>query len=78
MIFYLDGEQVGTYVFNFVASDSANSEYHYSVPVFQLGSLPDENHTFVLSNGRDGPSDGHVSVVIFDSIQYTLVSSMEP
>ena len=70
MIFYLDGEQVGTYTYNEV---NGNSDYLYSVPVFQLRSLSDQNHTFVLSNGQNSLGNGEHSIVLFDSVQYTSV-----
>ncbi|EMD41385.1 hypothetical protein CERSUDRAFT_89951 [Gelatoporia subvermispora B] len=68
MIFYLDGEQAGTYTYNFV---DGSDVYHYSALVLQLESLSDENHIFTLSNGQRSFGNGQPSSVIFDFVQYT-------
>ncbi|EMD41547.1 hypothetical protein CERSUDRAFT_120586 [Gelatoporia subvermispora B] len=70
MIFYLDGEQVGAYTYNEVAS-SGTPPYQYSVPVFQMESLPDDNHTFTLANGKSSAGNGLESVIFLDSFLYT-------
>ncbi|OCH92701.1 hypothetical protein OBBRIDRAFT_726268 [Obba rivulosa] len=69
MTFYLDGQPIGSYSYSFVEEEQP--VYHYSVPVIQLGSLSDENHTFSLINGLTSAAAGRQSLVILDYIQYT-------
>ncbi|OCH92700.1 hypothetical protein OBBRIDRAFT_418121 [Obba rivulosa] len=68
MTFYLDGQPKGSYTYDFVAE--SDPEYHYSVPVIQLETLSDEEHTFTLLNGQ-ATGEGQMSLVILDRIKYT-------
>ncbi|EMD37860.1 hypothetical protein CERSUDRAFT_94852 [Gelatoporia subvermispora B] len=72
MTFHLDGQQVGAYTYNSVVTDDTGiPPYQYSVPVFQFGSLSNDNHTFTLTNGDVTTEPGPYSIVLLDYFQYT-------
>ena len=66
MTFYLDGQQVGT----FIQEPNGDSTYHYNVPVYVNASIPSGDHTFMLVNGRAG---GQSALALLDCIVFTYV-----
>ncbi|KAI0682003.1 hypothetical protein C8Q76DRAFT_573608, partial [Earliella scabrosa] len=66
MTFYLDGQQVGT----FIQEPSGDSTYQYNVPVYVNASIPSGDHAFMLVNGRAG---GQSALALLDYIVFTYV-----
>ncbi|TFK83223.1 hypothetical protein K466DRAFT_498881, partial [Polyporus arcularius HHB13444] len=64
MTFYLDGDQVGT----FVQPPNGDPTYQYSVPVYVNEAIPSGKHTFTLVNGRAG---GQTALALLDYIVFS-------
>ncbi|KAI0830829.1 hypothetical protein BC628DRAFT_1336777 [Trametes gibbosa] len=64
LVFNLDGEDVGSYTH---LVDSTGPQLVYNQPVYINSSIPDGQHTLVISTGGTDKS-----LVMFDYIQYTV------
>jgi hypothetical protein len=68
MTFFIDGEQVGT----FVKTPPGTAGYDYGVLVYSNTSLKGGSHTIRIDNGH---RDGAKSLVLLDRIIYRSVAT---
>ncbi|KAJ7592202.1 hypothetical protein C8J56DRAFT_780713 [Mycena floridula] len=72
LTFFLDGAKAGSYIRKPVAG---KGDFEYNIPFYANTSLPAGSHSLVIQNGSPGSNE---SLLLLDSIVYTLVLYVEP
>ncbi|PSR83170.1 hypothetical protein PHLCEN_2v5819 [Hermanssonia centrifuga] len=75
MFFFIDGEQVGSFIQTPLPADStADLTFTYNVPLYSTSSISNGQHTFALQNGQGQQP----SLVLFDYIIYSHDDGTSP